>query len=180
LLNQEGCDLLRSLLERRQETGEKLGEESPVIAASPFYDRRGRFKEAGKVNFISTRKVSESIRQAVRASNFKWRPYVFRAYFDTSLMLAESRGRISHAYQQFWMGHKGDMDATYTTNKRRLPEHVLEDMRAAYPKAQEFIGTQPEPRPVDKIEAVLEAMRRMAEAYGIDPLRVRIERRRAR
>jgi CRISPR/Cas system Type II protein with McrA/HNH and RuvC-like nuclease domain len=74
------------------------------------------------------------------------------------------------------MGHKGDMDATYTTNKSRLPEHVLEDMREAYQRAQAFVGTDSGPQPVDKMEAVVEAMRRMAEAYGIDPMRVRIER----
>jgi len=27
------------------------------------------------------------------------------------------------------MGHKGDIEARYTTNKGRLPEDVVEDMR---------------------------------------------------
>jgi len=41
---------------------------------------------------------------------------------------------ISHAYQQFWMGHKGDIEAVYTVNKKKLPEGVLEDMRMKYAK----------------------------------------------
>jgi len=47
----------------------------------------------------------------MRAVQLPWRPYVFRTYFDTALMLSESKGMISHAYQQFWMGHTGDIEA---------------------------------------------------------------------
>lgn len=31
--------------------------------------------------------------------------------------------------RQFWMGHKGDIEARYTTNKSRLPQDVMDDMR---------------------------------------------------
>jgi hypothetical protein len=67
---------------------------------------------------------------------------VFRVYFDTNLLLAESKGMISHAYQQFWMGHKGDIEAVYTVNKKKLPDEVVEDMRAKYAKvASELLET---------------------------------------
>ena len=56
-------------------------------------------------------------------------------------MLAESKGFVSHAYQQFWMGHKGDIEAQYTTNKSRLPENVIDDMRNAYSKVQDLLQT---------------------------------------
>ena len=57
------------------------------------------------------------------------RPYVLRAYFDTQLLLAESKGKMTHSYRQFFMGHKGDMEARYTVNKGRLTKDMIEDMR---------------------------------------------------
>jgi len=78
----------------------------------------------------------------MRIVGLPWRPYVFRSYFDTNLMLSESKGMVSHAYQQFWMGHSGDIEAQYTTNKHRLPENVIEDMRSSYAKvASELLET---------------------------------------
>jgi predicted adenine nucleotide alpha hydrolase (AANH) superfamily ATPase len=56
-------------------------------------------------------------------------------------MLAESKGLILRDYRQFWMGHKGDIENRYTTNKRRLPDSVVNDMRHAYEKSQEYLQT---------------------------------------
>jgi len=81
------------------------------------------------------------IRNAIRRAGFGWRPYVLRAYFDTQLMLAESKGLVLRDYRQFWMGHKGDIENRYTTNKCRLPENVIEDMREAYRRSQEYLQT---------------------------------------
>jgi hypothetical protein len=41
----------------------------------------------------------------------------------------------------FWMGHKGDIENRYTTNKHRLPESVIEDMRGAYKRSQDHLQT---------------------------------------
>jgi len=81
------------------------------------------------------------IRGAIRKAGFPWRPYVLRSYFDTQLMLAESKGLILRDYRQFWMGHKGDIENRYTTNKQKLPEEVIEDMREAYKRSQEYLET---------------------------------------
>jgi len=40
-----------------------------------------------------------------RAGVYK-RPYVLRAYFDTNMIIAESKGKISHPHLQFLRGHK--------------------------------------------------------------------------
>ena len=56
-------------------------------------------------------------------------------------MLAESKGLVLRDYRQFWMGHKGDIENRYTTNKCRLPESVIEDMRDAYTRSQEYLQT---------------------------------------
>jgi hypothetical protein len=40
------------------------------------------------------------------------------------------------------MGHKGDIGNRYTTNKCKLPESVIEDMREAYKRSQEYLQTK--------------------------------------
>ena len=74
-----------------------------------------------------------------------------RAYFDTMLLIAESQGKITHTYRQFFMGHKGDIEARYTTNKGRLPESVVEDMREAYRRSQRFLQTRGEDASEDRL-----------------------------
>lgn len=57
-------------------------------------------------------------------------------------MMAESKGLILRGYRCFWMGHKGDIENRYTTNKQRLIEAVVEDVRAAYARGEEFLQTK--------------------------------------
>jgi hypothetical protein len=85
--------------------------------------------------------MSARAREPIRTAGFKWRPYVLRSYFDTQLMLAESKGLVLRDYRQFWMGHKGDIENRYTTNKSRLPDSVIDDMRQAYERSQEYLQT---------------------------------------
>jgi hypothetical protein len=91
--------------------------------------------------FIRATNVGDVIRSAIRKAGFEWRPYVLRSYFDTQLMLAESKGLVLRDYRGFWMGHKGDIENRYTTNKARLPETVIDDMREAYRRSQKFLQT---------------------------------------
>jgi hypothetical protein len=92
--------------------------------------------------FIKTVNIGDIIRGAIRKAGFLWRPYVLRSYFDTQLMLAESKGLVLRDYRQFWMGHVGDIENRYTTNKCKLPESVIEDMREAYRRSQEYLQTK--------------------------------------
>jgi hypothetical protein len=134
-LGEEGCEILKSYLDRRLKEGETLTQDSEIIATTASQAKKSRnFKMQDSSPFLASAKISSEIREAMRAVELPWRPYVFRSYFDTNLMLAESKGMISHAYQQFWMGHSGDMEAQYTTNKFKLPENVIEDMRTSYAK----------------------------------------------
>jgi len=91
--------------------------------------------------FIRTANIGDAARESIRSAGYPWRPYVLRSYFATQLMLAESKGWVLRDYRQFWMGHKGDIENKYTTNKQRLPETVVEDMRAAYTKGEELLRT---------------------------------------
>jgi len=129
-LGEEGCKYLKEYLEERIEDGETLSEGSPIITP------KLRMKP-----FVRTTNVADSIRAAMRKAGIKWRPYVLRSYCDTQLMVAENAGKLIRDYRQFWMGHKGDIEARYTTHKCRLPPSVIEDMRGTYQRSQEFLST---------------------------------------
>jgi len=172
-LPKQGCDHLKAYLEKRLKSKEELPENSPVIAISPGFERVG--KNSNKKNrFITTRNVSRLIRETMRP-RFSWRPYVLRSYFDTQLLLAESHGKISHPYRVFFMGHKGDIEARYTTNKGVLPIDLIEDMRLAYLRCEPYICTAQQ-ETVDKKIMLLEMWREQAKLYGIDPVKVKIEK----
>jgi hypothetical protein len=129
-LSEEGCDYLKDYLQERLREGENL------IPASPIITPKQKMKP-----FIRTINIGDVIRKAMRQAGLPWRPYVLRSYFDTQLMLAESKGLVIRDYRQFWMGHKGDIENRYTTNKHKLPEEVIEDMREAYRRSQEYLQT---------------------------------------
>ncbi|MGC8937243.1 MAG: hypothetical protein ACP5KV_07800, partial [Candidatus Methanomethylicaceae archaeon] len=129
-LGREGCEYLKDYLEERMRQGERLTPDSPVITP-----------KSSKKRFIRSNNIGNAIRTALRRAGFPWRPYVLRSYFDTQLMLAESKGLIIRDYRQFFMGHKGDIENRYTTNKCRLPEGVIGDMRAAYERCAEYLET---------------------------------------
>jgi F0F1-type ATP synthase delta subunit len=75
------------------------------------------------------------------------------------------------------MGHKGDMEARYTTNKGRLSDEMLEDMRRAFQQSEQFLSTE-EIQEKDKKELLLEMWREQAKLYGINPLKIKIEKQR--
>jgi hypothetical protein len=139
-LTAEGCEYLKSYLERRMAEGEKLASGSALIAVKPGYEETGFRSENRESRHVTTKTITKEVRDAMRP-RFKWRPYVLRAYFDTQLMVAENHGKISHAYRQFFMGHKGDIEARYTTNKGRLPEDVIEDMRRSFKMCESYLST---------------------------------------
>ena len=146
-LNEKGCGYIIEYLRERSKRGEKLGPDSPLLKI----DSRGGY--ASGYNFLRTLLVSREIRDVIIDAGFykirkdergkelkspTMRPYVLRAYFSTAMDRAEYNGLISHSWRQFFMGHKGDMEATYSTNKR-LPPEQIEEMRSAYLKASKFL-----------------------------------------
>jgi hypothetical protein len=169
-LPKEGCDHLKAYLNFRLSNGEKLTPKTPLIANKMGY----RSNEKIESQFMTTRNVSRIIRETMRP-RFKWRPYVLRAYFDTQMLLAESHGKVSHLYRVFSMGHKGDIEARYSTNKGRLPQNLIEDMRSAFAASSEYLETIPRPER-DKKEMLLEMWKAQAKMYGIDPIKVKIEK----
>ena len=62
---------------------------------------------------------------------------------------------MAHAYRAFFMGHKGDIEARYTTNKGRLPEEFIEDMRESYRRSLEYLETSSVEVSEDKLQNAL-------------------------
>ena len=131
-LAEEGCQYVLGYLRERTSRGERLKPGSPLITTDYGYRLTGWGKLNGNGNrFLVTNVISSSISPVIK-SVLPARPYALRAYFDSQLLIAESHGCMTHAYRQFFMGHKGDMEARYTTNKGRLTEQMTEDMRRAF------------------------------------------------
>ena len=163
-LTSEGCEYLEAYLEKRLAIGEELTPQSPIIAVTPGYERMGKSPRNRDSAHITTKNVTREIREAMRP-RFKWRPYVFRAYFDTQLLVAENHGKIGHPYRVFFMGHKGDIEARYTTNKGRLPEGLIEDMRRSFRDCEDYLSTRPSSRGEDP---ELTTIRTMVESGVLD------------
>ena len=132
-IGEEGITYIRDYLEERMKSREKLTPESPLLQ----FDVRGTKKN----DFMRTLLITRDIREAIQRAGLKMRPYVLRAYFSTALDIAESKGLISHPWRQFIMGHKGDIEARYSTNKR-LPPDMIEEMRESYRKCLKFLETR--------------------------------------
>jgi integrase len=114
----EGCEYLTNYLNLRVKQGENLGPDSPVISHSL----------KAQINSFSRKGFNKLIKRIFQRAGFPHRPYVLRSYFDTAIL--NSRG-IPHELQQFWMGHSGSIEATYTVNKA-LPEWQIEENRETF------------------------------------------------
>ena len=172
-LSEEGCTFLAEYLESRIRDGEELTPDSPII---------GHKTKRAVVNpFIRTVKIGDLIRKSMRKAGVRKRPYVLRCYAETQLIIAESKGKISHPYLQFIAGHKGDIESRYSTNKGRLPPDMIEDMRSAYKACEPFLSTVAQPLERSSIvkEAKLEALKSIAEnLFGLDLIEIKIAKER--
>ncbi len=172
-LPSEGCAYLREYLEARIRGAENLKPDTPVIGHE-------RPTITMKMH-LPTRKITGLIRKAMRKAGVYKRPYVLRAYAETQLIIAESKSKISHPYLQFIAGHKGDIEARYSTNKGRLPPEMIEGMRSAYKDCEPFLSTMSQLTEQTTVikEAKIEALKSIAKSmFGIDLLDVKIAKER--
>jgi hypothetical protein len=148
-LTENGTRKLLAYLNERLARGERLGPDSAIIAPDTNY-KVYRGKNAEK-KFLPTSRITRDIRDAFRP-RFRWRPYILRAYFDTQLLMAESRGKIAHDFRVFFMGHKGSIESRYTTNKGILPNALVEEMRSAFKRSQEFLDLETNTENIPEIQ----------------------------
>jgi hypothetical protein len=134
-----GAKAILAYLNDRIVLGETILQESPIISPSSKY-LTYRGANSGK-RFVETSRILTEVRECMRP-RFRWRPYVLRAYFDTQLLIAESRGKMAHDFRVFFMGHKGSMEARYTTNKGILPDALIAEMKNAFLRSEEFLDLE--------------------------------------
>ena len=159
-LGSEGTTYLKEYLEQGMNEGDVLKADTPLFKLDP----QGRISH----EFIRTQLATRDIRKAINESGYSWRPYVLRAYFATALDNAENKGLISHPWRMFFMGHKGDIEARYSTNKR-LPPDMIDEMRSAYSKCLKFIETEERGIKEEDYQKMLRdsAMDTLTGAFGI-------------
>jgi hypothetical protein len=152
-----GTKRLLAYLNERILAGESMGPDTPVIAPKTKYTLSKEMKNKRK--FVITRRIENDVRKTMRP-RFKWRPYVLRAYFDTQLLIAESRGKIAHDFRVFFMGHVGSIESKYTTNKGILPKSLMDEMHESFKRSEEFLDLEKsEYDPVEKTkEEVIEKL----------------------
>ncbi|MDG6907802.1 MAG: site-specific integrase [Nitrososphaerota archaeon] len=143
-LCEEACQLIKVYLDERIKNGEVLTPSSPVITVSPAARKivNNLDEMEDRDPFLATSNISKHIRKAMRAVGIPYRPYVWRSYYDTRLMHAESEQLITHAYAQFFMGHKGDIERTYTLNKHKLPPDVMQGIKDSARRIQKVVQTR--------------------------------------
>ncbi len=152
----QATEQLVTYLNDRLASGENLDENSPVISPNDHSEVHA-WRRSQKA-FLPTQRISDKIRNTLRPK-FGWRPYVLRAYFDTQLLIAESKGKIAHDFRVFFMGHKGTIESRYTTNKGILPEVLLNEMSDAFARSEEYldqVGVISRSEPKQQIQEILE------------------------
>ncbi|KFM14659.1 hypothetical protein SCCGRSA3_02478 [Marine Group I thaumarchaeote SCGC RSA3] len=138
-ITNEGSKKLLAYLNERIMSGKSLGPDDAVIAPNHRY-KYGRGNNTEK-KFLVTGVIRREVRNTMRP-RFNWRPYVLRRFFDTQLLIAESRGKIAHDFRVFFMGHKGSIEAVYTTNKGILPQSLITEMRDAFKRSEELLDLE--------------------------------------
>ena len=132
----QSAKYLKEYINQRIQDGEKINSKSPVITPDP---NMSRIKEPK--TFMMSTIVEREIKKAIVKAGFSWRPYVFRHRFGVSLDASEGKGLISHSWRMHIMGHVGDIETTYSTDKP-LPVNVIDDMRKAFEKCLKNIETE--------------------------------------
>jgi hypothetical protein len=103
---------------------------------------------------------------AARKAGVKLHPHQLRKFFNTTMKLAG----VNDTLVEYWMGHKlPEAKAAYL-----VPP--IEKQAEVYMRAYPQLSFQAVEATKLKEEATLEALRRFAEAFGIDPMRIKIER----
>ncbi|MCW4043636.1 MAG: site-specific integrase [Candidatus Bathyarchaeota archaeon] len=162
-LPDEATKYINEHLEERIKRNEVLNVNSPVLGFDPRGIRTNKF--------LRTTLVTRDIKEAITKAGFNWRPYVLRAYFDTNLIMAEAKGKISHPYLQFMMGHKGDIEARYSTKKGILPPDMIEDLRKTYQECEPYLTSATIHHDQNDLikQAKLESLKSIAKnIFGID------------
>ncbi|MEM0233235.1 MAG: site-specific integrase [Candidatus Nezhaarchaeales archaeon] len=159
-MSDEARESLKLYLEKRREMGHKIDGESPVIARD----------DGGPMTVYNLEKIFHNVFKPFVKKEGKYysiHPHVLRKWFKTQLISTGVPGPIADRL----CGHSRYMAEEYEL-------YTEEQLKKWYLKAMPNLTILSRPSDEDRVrkEIALEAIRRFAEALGIDPLRVKIEK----
>jgi len=149
-LGSEACNTILAYLRLRLERGERLTPDSPLVRP-----------ERGEARFMYAGNVGDGIRRAMQRAGVEGYPYLWRSYYCNRADLAQGKG-LKAAWREFFMGHKGDIQARYGLRKKGLPGDFIEAMRSAYTKALPYLESKAPLEP----DAAAEARRALLATVG--------------
>jgi integrase len=154
-LGSEGCLAIQQYIEQRLIAGERIDSKTDLV-----------HPERSNKRFIRALNVGDGIRRAMRAAGLDQRPYVWRTYFLSRLLEAANAGKVSDRYVEFWAGHVGDVTSKhYTVGRANLPISMVEDMRAAYKRAESFLATVPTGDEAEQLRREFEKLLLVREGF---------------
>lgn len=149
---------IKDYLDTRIREGENLSPDSPIITT----DTRG--SNMRRTGILATRFILKNVRNSIRGSGLRFRPYALRVYWASAMDVSEAKGIVSHNWREFWMGHTGDISARYSTNKV-LPEDTINAMRETYHRCEPFLIT--ETREISQSEVKKDLRYGILDAMGL-------------
>ncbi len=165
-MSDEAYEALQAYLDRRRILGHSLDKDSPVIATD-----RGKPLGYSTLQLILSNafKPFSEVSRPAKKNSYSLHPHILRKWFKTQLIAAGVPGPIADRL----CGHSRYMAEEYEL-------FTEEQLRQWYLRAMPNLRIVTAASSEDELrkQAALEAMRRIAESFGIDPTRIRIERRR--
>jgi hypothetical protein len=168
-------EMLLEYRKAREESGETITERSPLIAVQ--YNRRNF--DASKVESITPKFLRNKIGElwnemGLRAKEQK--RYEFRqAHGFRKFFKSVAERFLKSIYVEMLMGHSTGVTASYM---KPTVEELAEEYVKAIPALTILSREEVTKDDIEKVrkEAALEAMRAVAASFGIDPMKVRIEK----
>jgi integrase len=163
----ELAEAILVMLRERQSKGDELRSSSPLVASLGAGVSKSGKGPKGAGGFVATKSISLDLRDAirrVRPGGQTFRPYCLRSYFSTQLLIAESKGLAIHDAREAMLGHDLGVSGRYNLS-RKLPEHVIEELRAMYERSLPLLTAIPA-SPATSNE---EIFRFLLERAGVDP-----------
>lgn len=138
-LGPEGVEYLMAYLHKRAAQGEHLTPDRPVVVPAKSADMC-------PYGFVQRDTLTDPVSKAMKAAGLPESPYVWRSYFKTQLLVAQSQKGLLGEYVEFWMGHAGGIQAVYSFHKE-LNDQAVQEIRAAYEeKALPYLETREQAR----------------------------------
>jgi hypothetical protein len=138
LLLREGTEIIVAYLKSRVTKGEILTPETPLMKAFGNKKKPGDFVGTDYLRWEIARVIKNLEKAGLMP---RCRPNDLRAFFDTQMLIAQQKlgDKLPQDFRVFWMGHRGSMEANYTTNRHSLPISLMNAMREAYSKASYWL-----------------------------------------